>query len=587
MSTDFLNDARREIEGRTGDFYEELREFYRGNEAAEQHLMEQTTQPFWQSLRLSKKRLQQHDLTMEMEMQETQPIADYEGPKKDGYDYICQRTAPVKMKRTYYRHGNKTAYMKEPEISTASFLKADVQGDMAVCPNCGHEGKLSSYIDGCDACGAKFLVSDFETKVSGFSLEEDSRQKSISNFIKAGVTVGITAVAFVLLAICAGGIMFLLLALGRNGFNAAKAAAAMMVGIGLAPVFFHSLFFMLIIFIVMIIAMEVHRKPRVQEESKVKAQIPTFSTGDFLQNLEYQLRMIHLADRGEQVRFFTTCEPDSLIAKYRNVVDCCICGVRFLEVQKTEDGYRLRVEVKERLTLDTGRKIRNRYEKVQLELEGRREIAEGSNKPLREYKCPNCGNSVDILGGGVCEYCNTTVDYRSFGWIITSYTNLGRPENPYAGILAGALGIYVLILLVNLAITVHSEDGKETLEIWQQILTADDYLNSVYDDMIYPDDVDTSCRKISDGEDNRFSRIEEFACTDREAVKRAYQEALLEKGFLEMQWYPTGFSVYKIEQFEEETGDPELLLEVRTEDTEAGLRVTVTFLDEDWEPLQN
>ena len=77
----------------------------------------------------------------------------------------------------------------------AHFLKADVQGDMAICPNCGHEGKLSSYIDGCDACGAKFLVSDFETKVSGFSLEEDARQKSISNFIKAGVTVGIVAVA--------------------------------------------------------------------------------------------------------------------------------------------------------------------------------------------------------------------------------------------------------------------------------------------------------------------------------------------------------------------------------------------------------
>ena len=99
-------------------------------------------------------------------------------------------------------------------------MKADVQGDMAICPNCGHEGKLSSYIDGCDACGAKFLVSDFETKVSGFSLEEDAQRQSISNYIKAGVTVGITAAALAVLAICAGGIMFLLLALGRNGFHA-------------------------------------------------------------------------------------------------------------------------------------------------------------------------------------------------------------------------------------------------------------------------------------------------------------------------------------------------------------------------------
>ena len=43
MATDFLNDARREIEGRTEDFYGELKAFYQGNAKAEQNLMEQTT----------------------------------------------------------------------------------------------------------------------------------------------------------------------------------------------------------------------------------------------------------------------------------------------------------------------------------------------------------------------------------------------------------------------------------------------------------------------------------------------------------------------------------------------------------------
>ena len=42
MATDFLNDARREIEGRTEDFYGELKAFYQGNAKAEQTLMEQT-----------------------------------------------------------------------------------------------------------------------------------------------------------------------------------------------------------------------------------------------------------------------------------------------------------------------------------------------------------------------------------------------------------------------------------------------------------------------------------------------------------------------------------------------------------------
>lgn len=588
MATDFLNDARREIEGRTEDFYGELKAFYQGNKKAEQNLMEQTTQPFWQSLCLSGKRLQQRDLTVDMEMQEPMRPADYDGPKKDGYDYTCHRTKAVKMRRTYYRKGKKIATLKTPEIVEANFLKADVQGDMAICPNCGHEGKLSSYIDGCDACGAKFLVSDFETKVSGFSLEEDARQKSISNFIKAGVTVGIVAVALALLAICAGGIMFLLLALGRNGYNAVKAAAAMMLGIGFAPVFFRSLFFMAIIFVVMIVVMEKHRKPKIQDESKVKALIPQFSTGNFLQNLEYQLRMIHMADTAEQVRFFAVCDLTGTVERYQNVVDCCICGVRFLKAEAVEDRYRLSVEVKMRLTQDTGSKIRNRYEKLRLELEGRQEIVTQHGKALREYKCPNCGGSVDILGGGVCDYCNVAVDYRNFGWIITSYTNLGQPENPYAKILAAALGIYGIILAFSLVLMICSEDGKETLEIWQSIGRSSEYLEAVKQDIVYPDDVLEGLTE-TDSEEGRFASVKTYACGDSEAVKEAYHEALLESGFIELQQYPEGFAVYKIEDPSEYAVDSEegmFYLVIRAENASEGITVTATLVDENWDPVQ-
>lgn len=588
MATDFLNDARREIEGRTEDFYGELKAFYQGNAKAEQHLMEQTTQPFWQSLCLSGKRLQQRDLTVDMEMQEPVRPADYDGPKKDGYDYTCRRTKAVKMRRTYYRKGEKIATLKTPEIVEANFLKADVQGDMAICPNCGHEGKLSSYIDGCDACGAKFLVSDFETKVSGFSLEEDARQKSISNFIKAGATVGIVAVALALLAFCAGGIMFLLLALGRNGYNAVKAAAAMMLGIGFAPVFFRSLFFMAIIFVVMIVVMEKHRKPKIQDESKVKALIPQFSTGNFLQNLEYQLRMIHMADTAEQVRFFAACDLTGTVERYQNVVDCCICGVRFLEAEAVEDRYRLSVEVKMRLTQDTGRKIRNRYEKLRLELEGRQEIVTQHGRALREYKCPNCGGSVDILGGGVCDYCNAAVDYRNFGWIITSYTNLGQPENPYAKILAAALGIYGIILALSLVLMICSEDGKETLEIWQSIGRSSEYLEAVKQDIVYPDDVLEDLTE-TDSEEGRFASVKTYACRDSEAVKEAYHEALLESGFIELQQHPEGFAVYKIEDPSEYTVDEEeemFYLVICAENAPEGITVTATLVDENWDPVQ-
>ena len=50
---------------------------------------------------------QQRELTVDMEMQEPARLADYDGPWKDGYDYSCRRTQPVKMRRTYYRKGKK------------------------------------------------------------------------------------------------------------------------------------------------------------------------------------------------------------------------------------------------------------------------------------------------------------------------------------------------------------------------------------------------------------------------------------------------------------------------------------------------
>ena len=134
MATEFLNDARKEIEGRTADFYGALKAFYQGNGEAEQNLMEQTTQPFWQSLRLSRKRLQQRELTVDMEMQEPVQPADYDGPKKDGYDYTCHRTKAVKMRRTYYRKGKKDCVPKDTGDCSGKLFESGCAGGYGDLP---------------------------------------------------------------------------------------------------------------------------------------------------------------------------------------------------------------------------------------------------------------------------------------------------------------------------------------------------------------------------------------------------------------------------------------------------------------------
>ena len=578
-------EIRKEIQSKTDAFRTELQDFYQGDREAGERLMERTTQPYWQSLQLIRKRLQQRKLTITMEFEQSTVLpGEYEKPKKDGYDYACGRIQPVKIKRTCYRDGKRIARERGREIAVYRLIKADVRGERAICPNCGFEGKLSSYIDGCDACGAKFLVSDFDTKVSGFSLEEDSRQKNIHYFMKAAKIVGILAAVLLVLSVCAGGMMFLLLAMDQNGIRAVAAAVTMMLGWGLAPVLFRSLLFMLLIFLVMLIVMQKYVKPRVQGEQIVKRAFPEFSTEDFIQNLEYQLRNIHLADTSLQVQSFAACDLTEVVKGYNNVVDCSISRILFTEAQEFTGEDVIGAEVKLRLLIDDGRRIRSRYEKVQLKLEGRPEVVRGAKQTLREYKCPNCGGSVDLLNGAVCPFCNTTVDYRDFGWKIDSYTVAEKPKNPFRRILLAALLSYVLVLAGGLFLYFHSEDGKELTGTIRQMNAASRIIHSLYANLIYPDEVATGC-EVLERVDKDYYSYRVYSCENKEMLQQ-YKEALLEKGFRERQDYPGGFSVHQWEFFSYEEEEGLLFLVVRAEEVPEGLAVTVSVLDENGEPLQ-
>ena len=80
-----------------------------------------------------------------------------------------------------------------------------------------------------------------------------------------------------------------------------------------------------------------------------------------------------------------------------------------------------------------------------------------------------------------------------------------------------------------------------------------------------------------------------YACGDSEAVKEAYHEALLESGFIELQQYPEGFAVYKIEDPSEYTVDEEeemFYLVICAENAPEGITVTATLVDENWDPVQ-
>ena len=115
-----------------------------------------------------------------------------------------------------------------------------------------------------------------------------------------------------------------------------------------------------------------------------------------------------------------------------------------------------------------------------------------------------------------------------------------------------------------------------------------DSLEAVKQDIVYPDDVLEGLTE-TDSEEGRFASVKTYACGDSEAVKEAYHEALLESGFIELQQYPEGFAVYKIEDPSEYTVDEEeemFYLVICAENAPEGITVTATLVDENWDPVQ-
>lgn len=59
---------------------------------------------------------------------------------------------------------------------------------------------------------------------------------------------------------------------------------------------------------------------------------------DFLQNLEYQLKNIHLTDKAEAVQPFAHCPLQGIVEDYRDVVDGILCNLTFTSAARTTGG---------------------------------------------------------------------------------------------------------------------------------------------------------------------------------------------------------------------------------------------------------
>lgn len=409
------------------------REYY-NNRKSDHDLAEMTTQLFGQSMKVSKKRLDALGLTMDLELSDATNDLTYGSEsynmesKEDTQNEYGIRNRLMHVCRRFYKKKKCIYKRKSTEMSVVSILKSKVKDGIASCPNCGYSGTVSSFIEGCTACGTKFTVHDFEPKISGFSLQENmqTKFKDFSDLFWIMIP-----------GLCLAGIMIILyytLSLIDLFFELPVWIFSILEFIATGwYAGYHALLFFApaLLFLSCILSIKtgqrLYNHPITGQEHGKKL-FSNFSVPDFYQNVEAKLCNIHLIDDAIKISAFAKCSLTQFIPAYKNVVDCDLIKLHFIDGSETKQGYSLKCDATMRLFCYSGRHIHTEYEQIKIFMYGKKNVVDQPITAMRMYPCPACGNPLNVLEGTECMYCGNTYDFTNFDWIIETYEGIRRKD---------------------------------------------------------------------------------------------------------------------------------------------------------------
>lgn len=434
---------------------------YFSGRRTEKELTDVTTQPFWYSMTLSKRRMDKKGITSEVNVKlddkktvgsmiagtssthntvynvDMMTFGAKQGyqEKEDEVHESGMLVRKVVSNRTYKKDGRIIYRKKDHEYCQLSVLKSLVKDGKVICPNCGYEAEVSTFSDGCDSCGAHYTVNDFEPKVSGFSVEENVQDKIIHTLSRSYLTVvSVIAVCWVLGFI-----------LNQLVFRLGKSIDFLSIHLNPGQM---SIMFMIIIIIGVLsfficsaiwIPLGIMRAKYVKRYGTmydnvdiVKNFYNEFSPADFSQKLECKLKNILLADSANEVAPFATLNLSRQIEEYKDVIDCNLVSFRFENATKMHNQYVISGDAKVRLFEYKKNKIVSRHIVLHVTMQGKEGVVDQPINQLKEHKCPNCASSVNLLKGSICEYCDTEFSYDDFDWMVTRLEKGDKPKNVLA-----------------------------------------------------------------------------------------------------------------------------------------------------------
>lgn len=404
--------------------FEKLQNEYFENKIDDSVIVDYVTQPMFQSLMLTKKRLRKNGLTKNTAVNPNvtkikvngQLIEEhlsyncsYNGSEAEGETYVA------KVKRKYTLHGRLIYNKKTHEAQTYRTLTKKSKVSKVICPNCGYEGTVESFADGCDACGSKFMIKDIGKKYSQYSLEQNAYSQQYSGM--SGLFGEFFLLMFLVILISdltrkisSNNPLFITLA---DKFERNIGSGIIMCWVGMFAIIFTLGRIMDFTF--------KKYKNNILNIDLLNRVDRCISPEELWQNIDYKLKGIHFAEHSSEINAFSENIMDSYLSKYENVVDCNLVEIELMDAQTDNDDYYIKLKARVRLYKFVKSKIKVSYESVILTLHGKKKVIGPRFLPIHHYGCNGCGASLDILGGKSCPQCGREYNYLEYDWAIDEY----------------------------------------------------------------------------------------------------------------------------------------------------------------------
>ncbi len=410
----------------------ELVQWFMNGVSTNPNPMTTVTQEHWYSLYLEKRRLEQHMIYVSyrdfnkviMPYKRSGDDATF-SYKTDGRFLVCNVTESTSLARSFIRNGMEIHRENRVNRMRYYVISSKTPNETYICMNCGAQTTYQNLLDGCDYCGTKYTVDQFEDKVCAlFSNAERFGNREVGHNSLIGI---IPAVIMIACGLFFPFIVFIptILQVAHYGGTYGKLAYLAI------PILLLIKLGFIIGGIAIAISMQVRSNKKGPAASglvkrDIKRADASFSNEEFLASLDCKLKAISYANSWADVQNFVVNDITPMINSLQATI-ICEPGAYRMKAFRTDDIYQYIDLTRELfLTIDGPNGVTNERRIVFVSLRQRRDHK--IKHDVTMYKCPKCGASISLVSGGKCDYCGYGLQIEEYDWVITDMSYTDRLE---------------------------------------------------------------------------------------------------------------------------------------------------------------